>query len=129
MTDRAPANERPQPKSDGKKLLILIGASALVYAGALGPVIGAVGATRAADSARAQLGRRVLSLARQNRVALGSLSHAQDRLSKDLKQEHSLRADIAVALAQTPPPAPPAPIAASVTLPAVNATTGASGLP
>lgn len=129
MTDRSPARERPQPKSDGKKLLILVGASALVYAGALGPVMGALGAIRAADSARAELGRRVLSLAHQNRVASDSLSHAQNRLSKDVSQEQSLRTEIAVVLAQTPPPAPPAPAAASIALPTVNATTGASGLP
>lgn len=129
MTDRSPTKDRAQPRSDGKKLLILIGASALVYIGALGPVMGAVRGLRAADAARVQLGRRVLSLARQNRIAADSLRQAEDQLSKDLKQEQSLRSEIAIALAQTPPVAPPTPPTSSVALPTVNTTTGASGLP
>jgi hypothetical protein len=123
------AKQRQAPQTDLPKLLALVGASGLVYAGALGPVLTSVRGVQAADASRAALAKRAMALARQNRQGAARLETEEQRLEADLQREQELRSEIAALKSETPPPAASSPQIASVNLPAVHTTTGASGVP
>lgn len=133
MTERPSAQPaakpKPSPRADVAKLMVLVGATGLVYAGALGPILGAIHGIEAADAAHSRLVRRVLSLERQNRRTQAELRRAEAQLSADVGREGRLRSELSALTAQAPAASPATPSFTPVQLPAVHTTTGASGVP
>lgn len=129
MTESSKAGSISLPKAHVAKLIILLGASALLYQGALGPVLKAVRGIYAQDAKRSRLVHELVSMETANRHSAAKLQSTEKKLQRDLKAEQTLRRKIAAAQALPPPSAPVSSVSTSVPLPTVNTTTGASGMP
>ncbi|MDA8345376.1 MAG: hypothetical protein M0Z66_07820 [Thermaerobacter sp.] len=126
MTEKAPA---AKPTTvHWWKLFVAIGLTALGYTLALRPVLSSVNSEAAQAQRAAKLYAKVRALAARN-AAQSRLLHQQAlKLTATLREENGLRSEIAKVESQAPPPA--ASVAVSgVSVPAVHATSGASGLP
>lgn len=123
---------RQTPKRGGVyvgRLLAILAAAAALYSFALVPVVASLRGVAAQGTRRAQLARQVKQAALKDKALAAKLTRSERSLTSDTAQETSLQSELAALKQQTPPPAPKVQSFGSISVPTVQATTGASGLP
>ncbi len=111
------------------RLIALLGAAAMIYGWALTPVLSSLRGAAARDLQQAKLARRLTDAAARNKVLALDFLSAQAALRRDTVRETSLRSTLAALKKQKPPAAPSLQSYGGIAVPAVQTTTGASGLP
>lgn len=122
---------RPAPANrpfHAEKLLAVLAAAGMAYAWALGVVLSSLGPTAAEAARTSSLERQIGRLSARNLALARQLKAAERTLGLYSTQANLLR-QLLAAIQNTPAPRTAAAPSLSVSVPTVQATTGASGRP